>query len=96
MELEPTGHQVAKYRSTHSFHVSGFTPCATQESKGLRGPRGRLPAWGASAPGSVTEPPGMRPPPRAAPDCGGGDRTRAHDRGRPSDTLSCRFSEKKR
>lgn len=62
MELEPTGHQVAKYRSTHSFHVSGFTPCATQESKGLRGPRGRLPAWGASAPGSVTEPPGTRPP----------------------------------
>ena len=36
MELELTGQQVAKYRSTHSFHVPGFYTSTTQESKELR------------------------------------------------------------
>jgi hypothetical protein len=35
MELELTGHQGVKYRSTHSFHVSGIYTSITQESKEL-------------------------------------------------------------
>lgn len=36
MELELTGHQVAQYRSTHSFHVSRVYTSTTQEGKELR------------------------------------------------------------
>ena len=43
MELELTGHQVAKYRSTHSFHVSGIYTSTTQESK----ERKESPGWAA-------------------------------------------------
>lgn len=71
MELELTGHQAAKDRSTHSFHVSGIYTSTTQESKkGLWGPPGWLPCWGHTRRRlnhRVTESPAT---PQAVPTCG--------------------------
>lgn len=49
MELELTGHQVAKHRSTHSFHVSGIYTSTTQERKELRESPGRAAILGGQA-----------------------------------------------
>lgn len=46
MELELRGHQVAKYRSTHSFRVSAIYSSTTPETKELRESRGWLPSRG--------------------------------------------------
>lgn len=49
MELELTGHQVAKYRSTHSLHVSGIYASTTQEGKELPALPGQAAILGGQA-----------------------------------------------
>lgn len=46
MELELTGHQVAKYRSIHSFHVPGFILPQHRRAKGYENHQGWRSAWG--------------------------------------------------
>lgn len=96
MELELTGHQVAKYRSTHSFHGSGIYTSTTQERKELREPPGRAAILGEQA--HQGQPPKHREP--RNPTCSARGRlfraVTGRYRGCPSDTLSCHFREKKR
>lgn len=96
MELELTGHQVAKYRSTHSFHVSGIYTSTTRERKGLRESPGLAAILGGQS--HKGQSPKHREP--RSPACSARRRRFRADPGRhggrPSDTLSCRCSEKKR
>lgn len=96
MELELTGHQVAKYRSTHSFHVSGLYTSTTQESTELPESRGQAAILGEQA--QEGKQPNNRE--RGNPACSARllvfrMDTRRHQ-GCLLDTLSSRFSGKKR
>lgn len=94
MELEPTGHQAAKYRSTHSFHVSRGYNSTTQESKALRGHQGWRPRWGHAHRRLSHQVTGNTVTPQAA-----GWRLLRKDTGLMAgcrlDTLGSHFSEKK-
>lgn len=53
MELELIGHQGAKDRSTHSFHVSGIDTSITQGSQELRESPRQAATGGTSPEGSL-------------------------------------------